>query len=257
MLIENKDINPKVSVVTVCLNSAGTIERTVQSVLSQDYQDIEYIVIDGRSSDNTLNILKQYEDKISLLISEIDSGLYDAMNKGVRLSSGEFIFFINADDRFTDSSVISDFVRTYQENSELNFIYGDVLLESDSGNARISKQLKRLTSPGLCMTTICHQAIFCKKSLFDDIGYYSQEYKVVSDYEWIMRAYKKNKLKSKHIDRSICEIGTSGLTYTTSWQTEKRKVLLKYYNPLQIYLWRTLPRYLLPKVKYLKRRYLG
>ncbi|HRP58868.1 MAG TPA: glycosyltransferase family 2 protein, partial [Vicingus sp.] len=118
-------MNPKVSIITVCYNSEKTIEDTIKSVANQSYPNIEYIVIDGGSTDNTLAIIDKYKDKISTVISEKDHGIYDAINKGIKLATGDIIANLNSDDFYIDSDVITDVVATF-ENEKTDTLYADL-----------------------------------------------------------------------------------------------------------------------------------
>ena len=115
----------KVSIITVVYNSKNTIKETIESVLHQDYPLIEYIIIDGQSNDGTLDIIKMYKDKISKLISEKDNGIYDAMNKGIKLANGDIIGILNSDDIFENNKVISKVVKIFKTNS-INSLYADL-----------------------------------------------------------------------------------------------------------------------------------
>ena len=107
----------KISIITVCYNSQDTLEDTIQSVLNQDYQNIEYIIVDGKSTDNTLKIIEKYQDKITKVISEPDKGLYDAINKGIKNASGEIVGIINSDDVLAYKSAVSDIAQTFEQQN--------------------------------------------------------------------------------------------------------------------------------------------
>ena len=123
--------NLKVSIITVCLNSESYIEKTIQSVLAQSYSPIEYILIDGNSSDNTLNIINKYQAEIDIIISENDDGIYDAMNKGVTRSTGDILYFLNSGDILIDDTIIERVERIFIEKPEYPMVYGDLIFYSD------------------------------------------------------------------------------------------------------------------------------
>src|SRR4030066_1450145 len=133
----------KVSIITVCLQSAETIEGTIKAVLSQDYKDIEYIVVDGGSTDGTLDIIKRYKNKIAKVISEPDNGLYDAMNKGLRSSKGDIVATLNSDDVYADQTIVSQMVEFIQSNN-LDAVYGDLIYV----DRRDTGHVKRFWQPG-------------------------------------------------------------------------------------------------------------
>lgn len=128
----------KVSVITVCYNSANTIEKTIKSVISQDYGDIEYIIIDGGSNDGTLDIIDKYKDKISILISEPDKGIYDAMNKGIRIASGEIVGMINSDDWYGPYTVGAA-ARAMIRHPECGVVHGREITVLIGGNSRVRR----------------------------------------------------------------------------------------------------------------------
>jgi len=119
----------KVSIITVCFNSVATIEETIQSVLAQDYPDIEHIVIDGGSTDGTLDLIERYKDRLGGYISEPDGGIYDAMNKGIKLASGDIIGTLNSDDFYSSNSIVSQIAAAFEDNS-IDAVYGDVVIVS-------------------------------------------------------------------------------------------------------------------------------
>ena len=127
----------KVSIVTVCYNSKTTIRDTIMSVLAQDYPDIEYIIIDGNSSDGTLDIIREYENHLDIIVSEPDKGIYDAMNKGIHLASGDVIGILNSDDFFEYTGVISDVVYQFKSSPESSLVFGDVVIVEPSNTQKI------------------------------------------------------------------------------------------------------------------------
>jgi glycosyltransferase involved in cell wall biosynthesis len=177
-------IKPKVTVVTVTYNAEEFLERTIKSVIEQDYENIEYIIIDGGSTDRTVEIIRKYEKYISYWISEPDEGIYDAMNKGIDVATGEWINFMNAGDSFSDNNVISKIFFLKNLNS---IIYGDYYLVSESGNcsyqnAKLLYEIqKHMISP--------HQSFFIEISLMKK-DRFSKEYKIASDYDFLLKCYK-------------------------------------------------------------------
>ena len=179
--------NLKISIITVCFNSAKTIERTIRSVAAQDYPDIEYIIVDGGSTDGTLDIIHQYEDRISRFVSEPDAGIYDAMNKGIQMATGDYITFVNSDDWYNEgavSYVAGDIMKRGAAIScyGINLFDKDGIMEWDDTFARDIHNIRF----AMCR---CHNAIFAKRSVFEMYGGFDLAYKISADYDWLLRAY--------------------------------------------------------------------
>jgi glycosyltransferase len=136
----------KISVITVCFNSASTLETTIKSVENQTHPNIEYIIIDGGSTDDSLKIIKQYDSVISKWVSEPDKGLYDAMNKGILMSSGDIVALINSDDLFCDNKALEKIAKTFTEQTELDSVYADLFYVDQKDTDKIVKQARRKNS---------------------------------------------------------------------------------------------------------------
>ena len=236
----------KLTVITVCYNAVAHIERMLCSVRAQSYPNIEHVVIDGGSTDGTLDVIERYRDGIAYFISEPDNGLYHAMNKGIKASSGDVLIFLNADDRFCDRRVLSDIVDVFCGYPELELVYGDVLRDMRKGTERW-RQMEVPTRRALARTTICHQAIFARRELFDHFGGFNESFRIVADYEWLMRVYMEG-ARILHLQRDISIIGTEGLSHATSYGDEKRLAMADYYSSLEVFFWRALPRKWLPRI---------
>lgn len=173
----------KISVITVVLNAVDTIEMTIKSVLNQGRDNVEYIVIDGGSTDGTVEIIKKFEKQIDYWISEPDSGIYNAMNKGISLAKGDWIAFLNSGDKYYENA----FATIDEYGKDVDLIYGN-WTRADSGNK--GKILRPLPLDNLYKKMIfCHQAIFARKALFNHIGGFNEEYTISADYDWLLRAY--------------------------------------------------------------------
>jgi glycosyltransferase involved in cell wall biosynthesis len=183
------DDKPLITVVTVVYNGEEFLEETILSVINQTYDNVECIIIDGGSTDDTLDIIKKYEHAIDYWVSEKDVGIYDAMNKGISLSSGELINFMNAGDRFIDSGVFSYLDFKILEKNEI--LVGDAKYLS-------GKIFQSLKHPIYLKNSIHHQAAFYPISLFKKLGFYSLDYSILSDYEKNYRAIKNGFYFIKH-----------------------------------------------------------
>lgn len=183
----------KFSVITICFNAAATIGRTLASVTGQSWQDKEYIIIDGASSDNTMDVIGGYRDKIDILVSEPDKGLYDAMNKGLRLATGDYVVFMNAGDRFHETTTLEQIAVQVQQLGTLpGVIYGDTALTDMEGNIYGMRRL----SPPEHLTwksfkkgmLVCHQAFYARRDLAVP---YDTGYRFSADVDWCIRVMKK------------------------------------------------------------------
>ncbi len=191
----------KVSVITVCLNAEDLIERTLRSVVDQTYPDIEYIVVDGGSKDKTLDIVKRYSEHIDVIVSEPDRGIYDAMNKGVRLATGEVVYFLNAGDYFHDSLVVSKVVEAFSRCKDCDILEGDIIWYGEKGQSYKSTQRRSVI--GLVQRGVLHQAVFAKKELFDKYGLFDESFQVYGDLDWFVRCLLVGGAKVGHIDIPI------------------------------------------------------
>lgn len=206
----------KVSIITVCFNSEKTIKDTIESVKKQTYTDIEYIVIDGCSKDNTLDILNAYLDSIDILISEKDQGLYDAMNKGLSLATGDLIGIINSDDVLANSCTIERIVQAAQD---VDGVYGDVGFY-DLSLARKKRHYSSKTfhkakfSRGFMPA---HPSCYLKKSLINRVGLYSLDFKIAADFDFLVRAFSIPNSTFRYLPEEVVKmreggISTSGLS---------------------------------------------
>ena len=230
----------KLSVITVCYNAAEDIEAALSSVQEQLYPNIEHIVIDGGSTDGTLEILERHSGELAHLVSEPDKGLYDAMNKGIEAATGDALFFLNADDRFVDQQVVSDMMSALKGNPKAAMVYGDILRDQPEGMGNWT-QVAEFSPRSLARRTISHQSLFARSSVFEEIGGFSLDYRIVSDFHWLMRLVHSN-VRTLHIDRDVCIIGVQGLSNTIEWEQERISAMREFYTPSEIFRWRTLPR---------------
>ena len=184
-----QNYNPLVSVITIVYNAASTLERTIQSVLNQNYKNIEYIIIDGASTDGSLDIIERYKSHLSYFVSEKDSGIYEAMNKGVKKAKGEIIGILNSDDWYNESA-IKTAVEMFKDSS-VEIAYGNALMYYPNEPLRE----RRLFNAGIpleamwyCMA-IAHPATFVRSSVYAKMGLFDESFKIAGDYEFILRCY--------------------------------------------------------------------
>lgn len=205
---------PKISIITVCYNSAKTIEDTLRSVISQDYPNIEYIVIDGNSMDETISILKRYSGKINILISEKDNGIYDAMNKGITLATGDIVGLINADDVYANTKVISKIAKVFLDEN-VDACFGDLVYFSSKQPEKIvrywragpfvSGRFAKGWSPP-------HPTFFVKKSVYQTHGNFNLNYSMGNDIELMMRFLEKYCIKSAYIPEILVRMRLGGVS---------------------------------------------
>lgn len=198
----------KITIVTICYNAEKLIENTLKSVVSQDYFDVEYIVIDGGSTDSTCKIISNYIKNISFFISESDHGISDAFNKGIKKASGDVICFLNAGDYFVSSHILSDVAKDLQENEVDVLFYrqnvgNEFLSPQDKYNNDSEKIWNKLEIP--------HQACFCKRTLFEKIGDFNRFVRIRMDYDFFARCVKYG-ASYKYINKVISYYDFSGVS---------------------------------------------
>ena len=198
----------KISIITVCYNSEKTIEDTIQSVLKQTYSNFEYVIIDGLSKDNTLNIINKYtNDSRIKLISEKDNGLYDAMNKGIINSTGDIIGVINSDDVLYDENVFQTVIDNYDESTDI--LYADVLYCDEHLDETIRNYISgNNTSDYWCPA---HPSMYVRKQVFEKLGLYKTNYKICADYDFMIRC-NKNKTKFKYVHQYFVKMRYGGVS---------------------------------------------
>lgn len=179
---------PLVSIITVVYNGAKHLEQTITSVLNQSYKNIEYIVIDGGSTDSTVDIIKQYENKIDFWQSERDNGIYFAMNKGISLAKGELIGILNADDYYLPNTIEKTIEADKLNHADI--YYGDMRYISESGE--LLSAAKPHISKMNEMPAIFHPTCFVRRSVYEKAGMFDTRYKISSDYDFLLRCLKQN-----------------------------------------------------------------
>lgn len=226
-------LTPKFSVITVCYNAQATLEDTIQSVIAQTYHHVEYIIVDGASKDRTLSIINRYRDRITTVVSEPDKGLYDAMNKGLRLATGDYVCFLNAGDSFHEDDTLQQMVHTLRELTELpDVLYGETALVDAEGHF---VRMRRLQAPEHLTwhsfrqgMLVCHQAFFAKRTLAEP---YDLRYRFSADFDWCIRIMRKSKvLHNTHLTLiDYLEEGMTTRNHKASLH-ERFRIMAKHYG---------------------------
>jgi glycosyltransferase involved in cell wall biosynthesis len=226
----------KISLITVVYNRAATIERTILSVLEQSYPHIEYIVVDGASTDGTLSIIQQYSHRIDTIISEKDNGVYDAINKGIQNATGDIVGVLHADDCFTHNDVIKNVVAQFNQHPFAECLFGDVCFVRPQN----PNEIIRYISSSIFNTNRfsygimpAHPTFYCYKKYFDLHGLYRTDLDIASDFDLLLRFLKIHNLKYIYIPELMINMNlggksTSGLKSTLTINKEIRRVLKDY-----------------------------
>lgn len=193
-----------VTVITVCFNSAKTIEQTIQSILDQSYKNFEYIIVDGGSTDGTLDIINRFKDQIDIIISEPDHGIYDAMNKGIKSTSGELIGLLNSDDWYEPDTL--ELVSEAYKKSDQQTVFHGLCKEIDQNR---EGKIHAYHHDVLPVHSIAHPTCFVPKVIYDQYGSYDTTYKIAGDYDFLLRLYL-NGVRFERIERVLVNFRTDG-----------------------------------------------
>lgn len=204
-----------ISIITATFNSAKTLKDTIQSVLRQTNKDFEYLIIDGGSTDETIDIVKSYESEFSgrlKWVSEKDQGIYDAMNKGIKMASGDVVGILNSDDYFTSDDILQTVDNAFKSH-EIDAIYGDIHFIRDGNPQKCVRYYSsRMFRPFWLRFGFmpAHPSFYCKREIFDKAGLYSLDYKIGADYEMMVRLFKKYRIMSQYINKDFVTMRTGG-----------------------------------------------
>ena len=213
---------PLVSVITVVFNGATTLEHNIRSVMGQDYDNVEHIIIDGGSTDGTTDILRKYDDHIDYWVSEKDAGIYDAMNKGIALARGEYVGMLNADDYFANPSSLGKIVgRLRESNADAVFSCLDIIDPDNLGHVLRKYRITRFSSFMLRIGVMPpHPTFYCKRSCYEKAGPYRTDYRIAADFEMMVRLLFKHSITWSFIDVTTVKMRAGGLSSSgikSSW----------------------------------------
>ena len=203
----------KISIITICFNNQKEVQETIDSVLTQSFKNIEYILVDGGSTDGSLKIIHANFDKIDFIISEPDKGVYSAINKGLKIATGDVIGLLHAGDLFYDNNVLSLIEKTFRD-SESDLVYGHSMVLSENRDKLIRKNISPTYNDNLMRRGWfpSHQSVFFKTSVFAQCGYYNEDYKIAGDYEFLLRVLCVFDLKASRIDAFIIKFYLGGIS---------------------------------------------
>lgn len=209
-----------ISVITVCYNSGKTLERALQSVKNQDWPCIEHIVIDGGSTDSSLNILRAYEAHLSCIVSEADEGIYDAMNKGLARATGDVVCFLNSDDQYVDTNVLTRVIERMRSNC-LDVLFGDVVFFNKSNPHKI---IRRYRSGAFNLNRLswgwmpAHPSLFMRREIFQKIGGFKSGYRIAGDFELVARAFARMRLRFEYSGEVLVRMQTGGASTASGFK---------------------------------------
>jgi glycosyltransferase involved in cell wall biosynthesis len=205
----------KISIITVVYNGDKTIVESIESVLNQTYNNIEYIIIDGGSKDGTVEIIQSYLNKISVFVSESDRGIYDAMNKGIRLASGDVIGILNSDDVYKDSTILGKVMEYFNTDEQLDILYGDLQYVKSDNLSKVVRNWKSMPYYNNFFehaNVPPHPTLFVHSRVYKEAGVFDVQYRLASDYEFMLRIFKKYTFKSLYINQLIVKMRLGGAT---------------------------------------------
>ncbi len=238
-------MNPLISIITVTYNAESSIERTIESVLRQEFKNYEYIIVDGESQDRTLSIIDKYREDISEVLVEGDNGIYDAMNKGLKIAKGNFVTFLNSGDYYVNNQVLDTVSEKLNNNFKL--VYGDSILYLENNSYKEELKAKKISSKSIKRDfPVCHQSIFANRSI---AKMYDLRYKIKGDYKWIVDIL--NNIKEEEIgkvDIPIVNYNKDGMSHKYYFLNLKELITLHYREfgatrvllNIDVYIYRTL-----------------
>lgn len=228
---------PLISLITVVYNAEKVLAQTLQSAMDQSYRNFELVIVDGGSKDKTLEIAEQFRSRIGTLISEPDKGIYDAMNKGIKAARGEWIYFLNAGDRFYSKDTLHNLFELH-DFTAYDFIYAKVQTVNEPTGVDYQNGRPVTLSDFYFTYPICHQATFTRKHAFETIGYFNTELKLTADTEWFTRLFRTHERKTHFVNQIVAYYDVQGASYHKRMQGYKE--FLKYtpaYFPFYINLY--------------------
>ncbi len=228
------------SVITINLNNHLGLQKTISSVIEQTFNSYELIVVDGASTDKSIEVIKTFEKNITCWSSEKDNGIYDAQNKGILKAKGEYILFLNSGDFLSSNYVLQ---KVYDSKPVEDIVYGDIIIHKNGSTERKKYFPDTLSNYFLITDVIGHQSQFIKRNLFECYGVYNTQYKIVADYEFFIRMLFKHKISTKHLQVFVSVFDLSGLSSKKeeilSINSERHKIQKIYFPKALVFIYHT------------------
>ena len=223
----------KLSIITINRNNAAGLEKTLQSVAAQTYKEFEYIIIDGASTDGSVEVIKKYESEFAHLkwVSEPDKGVYNAMNKGIRMASGEYIQILNSADALASDVVTEKMLAALEEKGKPSILYGNMIKCFPDGRKVVDKCFagQEITMLGMYTGTLNHDPVYIRRDLFEKYGYYDETLKIVSDWKWYLQAIILGEERPQYVDIDVTLFDMTGISESEGSRAkikeERKKVL--------------------------------
>lgn len=212
----------KISLITVTYNSATTLSDTIESVISQTYSHIEYIIIDGASTDHTRQILDAYQQHITTVLSEPDLGIYDAMNKGLRMASGEIIGFLNADDMFSSVTAIEEVMLTFRANDQIDGVYADLYYVAKNNSDKIIRHWRSGRQRSFMSGWHpAHPTFYVRRAVYQRFGIFNIDLQLAADFELMLRFVEKNRISVTYLPTPLVKMRLGGVSNNSVWNILK------------------------------------
>ena len=226
---------PTLSIITICLNDAMGLEKTIASVAQQTFRNFEHLIIDGGSTDGSAQVIEKNREKFSYSVSEKDSGRYNAMNKGITAAKGKYCLFLNAGDYLANASVLAT---VFTENKDSDLLYGDLIFEEKNKERTVYRQPPQISLDYLMRVTLLHPATFIKTSLFGLYGWYDESFKIGADYDFFLRVLLRHEVTTWYLPYEISVFNKDGISMDPKFiqlDKEERRRAQKNNLPLLVF----------------------
>ena len=238
----------KVSIITVVFNSVETIEDSILSIANQSYKNIEHIIVDGASKDGTLDIINKFRKSVKKVISEPDLGIYDAMNKGLRIASGDVIGFLNSDDIYADDKVIEEVIHAMLLH-QVDAVFGDLVFVASDNLEQVVRYYESKSFNAAMLARGCmpaHPTLFLRKSVFEKHGYFKTDYEIAADFEFIARVFAKGEIPYFYMPKVMVKMrrgGVSTKSLKSNWILNKETLRACRENGIKTNLFKIMSKY--------------